>query len=77
MNKKDAYDQIAELAEWVNANRIEVAEDGMNIIIAIADSEKIRRMCLTGNSVHLGQMFDVLLEGAYNEWHKTMDNKDS
>ena len=44
----------------------------MNIIIGIADSEMIKRLCLAGYSRQLSVMFNILLEGAYNEYEKTV-----
>jgi hypothetical protein len=73
MNKaerKKRYEQIAKLAEWVNEDRQKVAEDGMSIIIAIADKEKIRRMCLTGGVAELYVMLDTLRQGAANEFDR-------
>ena len=63
MRRSERYKQIAEMAEWVNANRVSVAKDGMNIIIAIADEEKIRRLACTGQPMQLGMMFGVLIDG--------------
>lgn len=68
--KEDKYKQIAELAEWVNTNREEVAKDGMNVIIAIGDTEKMWRLCLTGNAFQLAIMMKILKDA---EWHKIMD----
>lgn len=76
MKHKDKYDQIAKLAEWVNDNRFEVAGDGMNVIIAIADDKKIRRMCLTGNSMELSIMIQLLLKSASDEYDKVMSQKE-
>lgn len=73
MNKterKKRYEQIAKLAEWVNEDRQKVAEDGMSVIIAIADKEKIRRMCLTGGVAELYVMLDTLRQGAANEFDR-------
>lgn len=73
MNKterKKRYEQIAKLAEWVNEDRQKVAEDGMSIIIAIADKEKIRRMCLTGGVAELYVMLDTLRQGAATEFDR-------
>lgn len=70
MSKKDKYRQIAELAEWVNEHRQEVAEDGMSIIIGIADMEKIRRLCLTGQTMPLWVMLDRLRQGAADEFDR-------
>lgn len=77
MKNKAKYDKIAELAEWVNINRHEVARDGMNIIIAIGDDEKIIRMCLTGNALHLAILMKILKDGADEEWHKLNDGMES
>lgn len=77
MSKKEKYDQIAELAEWVNTNREEVAKDGMNIIIAIGDMERMWRLCLTGNAYQLAIMMKVLKDGADAEWHKKNDGMKS
>ena len=68
--RKKRYEQIAKLAEWVNEDRQKIAEDGMSIIIAIADKEKIRRMCLTGGVAELYVMLDTLRQGAANEFDR-------
>lgn len=77
MKEKLPYTQIVEVADWVNKNREEVAKDGMNIIIAIADEEKLRRMCLTGESVRIATMLDLLIEGAYNSIHEQINQRES
>lgn len=74
MKNDEKYQQIADLAEWVNTNREEVARDGMSIMIAIGDEEKIRRLCLTGNAVRLAIMMKILKDGADADWHRIMDN---
>lgn len=58
--RQKKYKQIAELAEWVNEHRSEVAVDGMSIIMGIADEEKIRRLCLTGQALPLYTMLEKL-----------------
>ena len=70
MSRKDKYKQIADLAEWVNENREKVAEDGMSIIIGIADMEKIRRLCLTGQTMPLWVRLDRLRQGAADEFDR-------
>ena len=62
--RQKKYKQIADLAEWVNNNRNAVAEDGMNVIIAVADPDRIKRMCLTGRVYQLYLMLDKLRQGA-------------
>lgn len=71
------YEQIAKLAEWVNAERGEVANDGMSIIIGIADKEKIRRLCLTGGVMELYTMLDTLRQGAANEFDRIFGEDES
>ncbi len=60
---EDKYHQIACLADWVHENKTAIAEDGMNVIIAIADDEGIRKMCLSGDSMKIGQMIHLLIDG--------------
>ena len=60
---EDKYHQIACLVDWVHENKTAIAEDGMNVIIAIADDEGIRKMCLSGDSMKIGQMIHLLIDG--------------
>ena len=69
------YKQIEQLAEWVNDDRQAVAEDGMSIIIAIADKDKIRRMCLTGGVAELYVMLDTLRQGAATEFDRLFNEE--
>lgn len=64
IERESKYKQIAALAEWVNDNREEVAEDGMSIVMGIADNEKIRRLCLTGGVMEIYTIMETLRQGA-------------
>lgn len=57
---EEKYKQIREMVEWVEAHSTEVAREGMNIIMAIADEEKIRAMGMTGKAMPLAIMLEVL-----------------
>ena len=65
--RDEKYKQIMDLAEWVNTNRFDVAGDGMSVIIAIADTEKIRRLACTGGKMEIGTMMGAIMEGIYND----------
>lgn len=57
---EEKYKQIREMVEWVEAHSTEIAREGMNIIMAIADEEKIRAMGMTGKAMPLAIMLEVL-----------------
>lgn len=57
---EEKYKQIRELVEWVEAHSTEVAREGMNIIMAIADEEKIRAMGMIGKAMPLAIMLEIL-----------------
>lgn len=57
---EEKYKQIREMVEWVEAHSTEIAREGMNIIMAIADEEKIRAMGMTGKAMPLAIMLEIL-----------------
>lgn len=57
---EEKYKQIRELVEWVEAHSTEIAQENMNIIMAIADEQKIRAMGMTGKAMPLAIMLEVL-----------------
>lgn len=57
---EEKYKQIREMVEWVEAHSAEIAREGMNIIMAIADEEKIRAMGMTGKAMPLAIMLEAL-----------------
>ena len=58
--RQNKYDEIAKMAEWVNTNRVEIAMDGMSIIVAVADTEKVKRLALTGDASHVMMILAML-----------------
>ena len=64
------YKEIKELTEWVNTNRETIANDGLNIMMAIGDREMIWRLCLTGNAYQLAIMMKILKDGADDDWKR-------
>lgn len=72
--RQEKYDEIAKMAEWVNTNRVEIAMDGMSIIVAVADTEKIKRLALTGDGSHVMMMLAMLEHECFNPKNRTFVN---
>jgi len=68
------YDQLEEIAERISERPDLVREDGMHILIALADEEKIITLGCVGDLFVVAKMLDVLFAEGGKQYEETNGN---